>query len=286
MEACEVVRLFVNKAAVPPEPRRRGNPGYGCLKAVRLLVYSRLGGLENDTRIVEHLKKHPEALRGLGFRHVPDRTTVGRWWRRYAGLLKQVFGWVSRLVRTVAPTTLLVVDSTPLVDLHDLEAEWGFTSRGPFKGFKLHAAVNQLGLPLRGTVTSGNRYDGSLLPSLLEDLEAEYVLADAGYDSKRNRDAVRAMGAEPIMVSNPRRAGIGRGLKHLEQGLLKAKRYLVEQFNGLIKNHVLKECWTKPRGLAKKTSMVTAALISLSITAVSALLEGGLSLKAVSRFWA
>jgi hypothetical protein len=29
MEACEVVRLFVNKAIVPAEPKSRGNPGYG-----------------------------------------------------------------------------------------------------------------------------------------------------------------------------------------------------------------------------------------------------------------
>jgi hypothetical protein len=58
MEACEVVRLFVNKAIVSVEPKRRGNPGYGRLRALRVLVYARLKGLENDTRVVEHLKKH------------------------------------------------------------------------------------------------------------------------------------------------------------------------------------------------------------------------------------
>jgi hypothetical protein len=49
MEACEVVRLFVNKAIVSVEPKRPGNPGYGRLRAVRVLVYARLKGLENDT---------------------------------------------------------------------------------------------------------------------------------------------------------------------------------------------------------------------------------------------
>lgn len=91
---------------------------------------------------------------GLGFRRVPDRTTVRRWWRRYAGLLGKVFEWFSRLVRMVAPTTFLIVDFTPLID-HDLEVEWGFTGRGLFKGFKLHAAVNQLGLPLKAMVNAG-----------------------------------------------------------------------------------------------------------------------------------
>jgi hypothetical protein len=63
MEACEVVRLFVNKAVVSAEPKRRGNPGYGRLRALRVLVYARLKGLENDTRTVEHLKKHMDVSR-------------------------------------------------------------------------------------------------------------------------------------------------------------------------------------------------------------------------------
>ena len=58
MEACEVVRLFVNKAIVPAEPKRRGNPGYGRVKALRVLVYARLKRLENDTRIVDKTIKN------------------------------------------------------------------------------------------------------------------------------------------------------------------------------------------------------------------------------------
>src|ERR1035437_10341571 len=180
MEACEVVRLFVNKAIVSAEPKRRGNPGYGRLRALRVLVYARLKGLENDTRVVEHLKKHSDAARTLGLCKVPDRTTVGRWWRRYLGLLEETFVKISGMLQLMSPTTFLIVDSTPLVDLYDMEAGWGHTSRGKFRGFKLHAAVNQLGLPLRAVVTSGNRYDSPFLPKLIEDLEADYVLADAG----------------------------------------------------------------------------------------------------------
>jgi len=36
MDACEVVRLFVNKAIVPAEPKSRGNPGYGRAKTLRV----------------------------------------------------------------------------------------------------------------------------------------------------------------------------------------------------------------------------------------------------------
>lgn len=104
MEACEVVRLFVNKAVVSAEPKRRGNPGYGRLKALRVLVYARLKGLENDTRIVEHLKRHRIAAETLGLRRIPDRTTVGRWWRRYLNLLEETFARISSMLRFIAPT--------------------------------------------------------------------------------------------------------------------------------------------------------------------------------------
>jgi len=285
MEAFELVRLLVNKAVVPPTPRRRGNPGYGRLGAVRLLVYARLAGLENDTRIVAHLARHRYAARALGFRQgVPDRTTVGRWWERYAGILKEVFDSLSGMVQTLIPTRLLVVDSTPLVDLYDLEAEWGFTSRGAFRGFKLHTCVNQHSLPLRALVTPGNRHDSPWLPSLVQDLEADYVVADAGYDSKANREAVEAIGAKPIIASNPRRGRRHRmGRKEL---LALRKRYLAEQLHSLVKGPLLKGCWTRPRGLVKKAAAITAGLIGLNSIAVKAILEDGKPLRTVSQYWA
>jgi transposase len=283
MEACEVVRLIVNKAIVSVEPKRRGNPGYGRLKALRVLVYARLKGLENDTRVIEHLKKHSDAARTLGLCKVPDRTTVGRWWRRYLCLLEETFEKVAAILQLVEPTTILIVDSTPLVDLYDMEAGWGHTSRGKFRGFKLHAAVNQEGLPLRALVTPGNRYDSPFLPKLIEDLEADYVLADAGYDSKTNNKAVKAIDAEPVIASNPRR-GKRKKIKH--KILLKTKRYVVEQFNGHLKENVLKECWLWPRGLVKKAAMVTAGLISYDAEAIRSIIVGEESLKTVSKYWA
>jgi hypothetical protein len=283
MEACEVVRLIVNKAIVPVEPKRRGNPGYGRVKALRVLVYARLKGLDNDTRIVKHIEKHPWIAKTLGLDTVPDRTTVGRWWRRYLCLLEELFVQITDILQLAIPTKIAVVDSTPLVDLYDMEARWGHTSRGKFRGFKLHAAVNQLGLPLRALVTPGNRFDGPFLPRLVEDLEAEYVLADGAYCSKANFRAVRAINAIPVIADNPRRKG--KGCKVESDLLLKTKRYLVEQFNGLIKDDVLDQCWLWPKGLVKKTAMVLAGLISLDANAIDALVEGEESLRAVSKYW-
>jgi hypothetical protein len=282
MEACEVVRLFVNKAIVSAEKVRRGNPGYGRIRALRVLVYARLKGIKNDTRIVEHLKKHAEVSRTLGLHTAPDRTTVGRWWKRYLSLLEETFKKIANMLQLGTPNTLVVVDSTPLVDLYDMEAGWGHTSRGKFRGFKLHAAVNQLGLPLRALVTPGNRYDGPFLPKLIEDLEAEYVLADAAYYSKKNALAVAAIDAEPVIACNPRR-GKRRKVKHSR--LLKSERYVIEQFNGHVKDNVLDGCWIRPRGIAKKTAMVMAGLVCIDANAIRAMIEGETSLKSVSQYW-
>jgi transposase len=170
------------------------------------------------------------------------------------------------MLQLIEPTKAVIVDSTPLIDLYDMEARWGHTGRGKFRGFKLHAAVNQLGLPLRALITPGNKYDGPYLPKLIEDLEADYVLADAGYCSKRNIEAVKDIGAVPVIADNPRKRGIGRKIK--TSLFLRKKRYVVEQFNGHVKANVLGECWVWPRGIIKKAAMVMAGLISYNVEAI------------------
>jgi hypothetical protein len=109
------------------------------------------------------------------------------------------------------------------------------------------------------------------------------VLADAGHDSERDIRTVKATGAVSVIAVNPRN-GRKRRLRHA--ALLKAKRYLVEQFNGLIKNDILRECWTRPKGLTKKASMVMAVLISLNANATGSLIRNESSLKTVSKYWA
>lgn len=283
MEACELVRLILNKVVIPAEPKRAGNPGYGIKTAIRILVYSKLKGLENDTRIFWHLKRHPQFAHTLGLCSIPDRTTIGRWWIRYRPILEETMIKIADTIQTIVSTTHLIVDSTPLKDMHDLEAKWGFTCRGPIKGFKLHVAVNQLGLPLRAIVTPGNRFDSIFLPKLIEDLEAQYVLADAGYHSLENIEAVKAIGAVPIIAVNPRRKGKDGKVSNAE--FFGGRRCPVEQLNGHCKLNVLRGCWVRLRGLVKKTSMVMAGLISINANAIVALVEGNGGLKEASRYW-
>ena len=283
MEACELVRLILNKTVIPTEPKRAGNPGYGRKTAIRVLVYSRLKGLENDTRIFWHLKRHPQHATTLGLYNIPDRTTIGRWWTRYLPLLEEIMSKIANIIQDNIHTTHLIVDSTPLKDMYDLEAKWGFTCRGPIKGFKLHVAVNQLGLPLRALVTSANCFDSPFLPKLIDDLEADFVLADAGYHSLKNIQAVKDMGAVPIIAVNPRRKG--KEDKVSNAIFFGGRRWPVEQFNGHCKSNVLRGCWVRPSGLLKKTAVVVAGLISININAILALLEDNGGLKVASRYW-
>ena len=60
---------------------------------------------------------------------------------------------------------------------------------------------------------------------------------------------------------------------------------MVEQFNGHLKENVLKQCWLWPRGLVKKVALVMSGLISYAAEAMRSLLVGEESLKSVSKYW-
>ena len=169
------------------------------------------------------------------------------------------------------------MDSTPLEDEKDPDARVGFYSRGPFKGFKAHLSVNQLGLPLRAEVTAGNRHDCPLLPKLL--VKSEQTLGD-GYDSKSNRKVIRSIGSKPVIAKNRRRSKKRRWVPKI----LRKKRYIIEQFNSLIKE-VLRECWKGFKGLEKKASIVYSALISILLIALQAMLNGSSPSRKISEYW-
>ena len=70
----------------------------------------------------------------LGLNNIPNRTTVGRWWRWFVSVLEETFIRMADMLQLAVATAIAVVDSTPLEDLYDIEAGWGYTSRGKFRG--------------------------------------------------------------------------------------------------------------------------------------------------------
>jgi len=128
----EIIRLVINKAIVPKQPKWRGRKGYGLVLIIRLLVYSVLVGIFSNNGLRTHLEKHRNSIaRVLGFKTtVPHRTTISRWKRKYKEEMFQVLNKLCDLVQLFVPTVLEVVDSTLLEDPSDPDAKKGKTSKG------------------------------------------------------------------------------------------------------------------------------------------------------------
>jgi transposase len=72
-------------------------------------------------------------------------------------------------------------------------------------------------------LTAGQRGDAPQADAFIESLPAEFVMADAAYDSDRVRQAIAAKGAVAVIPNNPSRARKYPLDKHLY-----AQRHLIE----------------------------------------------------------
>lgn len=260
---------IINKNIVPLE-RRRGNPGYGLVLITRLHVYAQVKCIENDLEIYRHLQEN-FVWQELGFPRLPDRTQFGRWRKRHAEIFHEISDKIADVLSELLGITELHTDSTKLEDKTDKESKWGKTSDGWFCGYKLHASVNQEGFPLRVKVTPGNVYDGPVMPELICDLNAAGAIAtgDGAYDSRTNKEAIRAIGAIPAIARNKRRWGKRRHTPTLCRNL----RYKVEQFNSLAKEF-MKERWRRYKGLQNKKGFVYSAVLAMNMIALWNVLKG------------
>ena len=66
---------------------------------------------------------------------------------------------------------------------------------------KIHALCDAFGNPLKCTVTAGQISDFTQAEILLENVEAQYVIADKGYDSSRIVEVIEELGAEAVIPS-------------------------------------------------------------------------------------
>ena len=80
-----------------------------------------------------------------------------------------------------------------------------------------------LGCPVRFALTAGQKGDAPQAETLIEDVPAAVVIADAAYDSDRLRQAIAGKGAIAVIPNNPSRARKYPLDKHLY-----AQRHLIE----------------------------------------------------------
>ena len=127
----------------------------------------------------------------------------------------------------------LAVDATPVRSYSDgnheprsdPDAEWGMHHKANTKegfewvfGYKLHvAACANSDFPIAMKFTPGNANDSPHMISLVEDAERRLndfpkrVLADRGYDSKRNNEWVDERGGAPVIHKRKPESGLHRG---------------------------------------------------------------------------
>jgi len=96
---------------------------------------------------------------------------------------------------------------------------------------KIHAAVDALGNPVRLLLTAGQTSEYSQAEALIEGFDADYVLADKGYDSDQFVLAIIARQATPVIPPRKNR----KEPRDFDKTLYK-ERNLVERLFQKLKN--------------------------------------------------
>jgi transposase len=128
---------------------------------------------------------------GAPWRDLPEK--YGGWntvYRRFSrwrdlGLWSKI---LEELTRDRDPESIMIDGSGIRAHQHAAGAKGGQEKQALGRscgGFstKMHAAVDALANPLRIVLTAGQAHDVTMGEKLLQGMEAEYILADRGYDS-------------------------------------------------------------------------------------------------------
>ena len=97
---------------------------------------------------------------------------------------------------------------------------------------KIHAAVDSLGNPVRLMITEGQASDYQKADDLIAGFQADYVIADKGYDSDAFVLTINSIGAKAVIPPRSNR----KELRDYDE-LLYKERNLVERFFQKLKNY-------------------------------------------------
>lgn len=266
MKALTIVKEVITKKVIGKikVPVRTGPKGYPLFLRLRLLVYGKIKGFFSTRMLVKHLEKRPDIVKKLDFETAPSKRTIDRWKKGLVNELKQLVKLSGDNYLQTKLSEWAILDSTPIEDEMDSEARVGYTSKGKFKGFKLHMSCDEHEVPLRAVVTTGNVHDSTMAEELLA--PTKRTGGDSGYDNRELKKSARKIGSKPIFVHNPRRQG--KEKKRKTPKILKKARVVIEQCNGFIKNQVMQKAWTIVKGLAAKTVFVLTAVLATQALAL------------------
>ena len=213
------------------EYRPVGRKGYPLTALWRAYFTSFILGLPSTNALIRRLQDDPELRLLCGFGQLPHRTTFNRFVNRLADhrdLVEDCLAVLTDQLAELLPDLgqKIAVDST-VVRSHsnpnrrpvsDPEASWTAKNSARSKsgkewywGYKYHLVADATyGVPLYGYTTTASRNDSPELPKLLSQaqsahpwLRPTHVMADKGYDSRANHEAVA--GQDAILVCPARR---------------------------------------------------------------------------------
>lgn len=124
---------------------------------------------------------------------------------------------------------------------------------------KIHALVNENGLPLRFHLTPGQAHDAPAAKPLLTGLQpGQQVLADKAYDADWIRKLIWEQGAEAVIPSKSNRKIPPSFNKKAYQN-----RNIIERFFGRIKRSFRRIATRYEKGAANYMAMIKIAAIRL-----------------------
>ena len=214
--------------ALSPPAGQRGPKGYDREGVVRALIAMRLLGIPTVSELHRRLDNNPALRRVCGMDRpgaVPSADTIRRVRRRLvelAGTLREAIGDTITELKKYLPDLgcEVAVDSTKIRSYSnphrkpksDPEASWGRRSKAGAKdgyelvfGHSLQLAGDaNHDLPLALNATTGSRNDSPEFVPLMERFESlgldpRVVIADRGYDSKRNSRWSHERGIAPVI---------------------------------------------------------------------------------------
>lgn len=196
-------------------PSHEGRPSHPVLMLFRILLLGHLYKVTSDVQMEMLLARDLLFRRFCGLsadQQPPSHDTISRFRRKLAAaklwnnLLEEVNAQLMTKGILIKAGQVSIMDAT-VVEAHqvagetkDKEAGWCVKKdargkEGSTYGYKIHSNCDEDGFILRQEVTSGNVYDGNKRDDLLTGDESQ-LYADSVYDSKENRETLKARGIE------------------------------------------------------------------------------------------
>ena len=208
--------------------RWNGRPGYPLEALWRAYLARFILNLPSINELIRRLQDDPKLRLVCGFSQMPHRTTFNRFVSRlshHQDLVNDALSSITSQLKATLPgfAEKVSLDSTAIYThsnpnrkvVSDPEASWTAKNAASSKdgkewhfGYKYHAVVDATyGVPIAGFTTTAKRNDSPELSRLLKQAASTfdwfsplYVMADKGYDSLANHEAVMEYGAVPIIA--------------------------------------------------------------------------------------